>query len=268
MAVQLRENTHAVTEVVQNSPLDFAALEALAAALGDVSHGLEGWAAALDGDRLRTLGESLSRAADSLDQALAGAAGKIGDGPDAPPGRSDQEARGPVMPIQPAEALTALGGPFAEVLRDPDTVRQASASLRQVRKLVDGAGSRWPQVATSMTRSAAFLSGAEKQLQTALGQREQYERAIRNTTELAKVSSDLLPVMTDRLDARLGQQELSLERMSRGLNDVHDSLPEIERSAGTMIGTFRWLLWLVAGLVSLHGAFVVVTNFPPRRTAV
>jgi uncharacterized phage infection (PIP) family protein YhgE len=165
-----------------------------------------------------------------------------------------------------AEELPKVGKSFARMLRETQRLKDVSTALRQAQKLLDESGTQWPELAKAMNQSAIVLTAAQKQLTKALGKRDEYEDALHNTAELAKVSAELLPLLTDRLDVRLGEQEHSLEQMASGLAEVNQSLPAVETATTDIIGTLRWLLWLTAALVGLHGAFVIGTNVFASRS--
>jgi uncharacterized phage infection (PIP) family protein YhgE len=165
-----------------------------------------------------------------------------------------------------AEELPKVGKSFARMLRETQRLKEVAGALRQAQKLLDESHSQWPQLAKAMKQSATVLGGAHKQLKKALSQRTDYELALQSTAELARVSGELLPVLTDRIDVRLGQQEDSLEQMGSGLKEMNESLPQIEHTATDVLATLRWLLWLTAALVGLHGAVVIGTNVFPSRS--
>jgi uncharacterized phage infection (PIP) family protein YhgE len=166
-----------------------------------------------------------------------------------------------------AEELPKVGKSFARMLRETQRLKDVSTALRQAQKLLDESSTQWPELAKAMKQSATVLNAAQKQLTRALGKRDEYEDALHSTAELAKVSAELLPLLTDRLDVRLGEQEQSLQQMASGLNEVNDSLPAVESATIDIMGTLRWLLWLTAALVGLHGAFVIGTNVFATRDA-
>ncbi|HEY8504947.1 MAG TPA: hypothetical protein VIL46_10220 [Gemmataceae bacterium] len=156
-----------------------------------------------------------------------------------------------------ADELPQLGNTFAGMLRRAEQLAAVAGSLRKVRDGLDASLAHWPQLRASLKQSAAVLRGAQAQFERLLAQREEYERAAAASTELAEHFADLLPLFTDQLDVRLGEQEYALAQLKQGLSEVNASLPAAEETASELFATLRWLLWLVAGLVGVHGGYVL-----------
>jgi ABC-type transporter Mla subunit MlaD len=157
-----------------------------------------------------------------------------------------------------AEALPKMGRTLALMLRETKKLRDLATGLRAVRKTLDETLKAWPDVAAGLKMSATVLDRARAQLDETAANREQYEEAMESSTRVARSLADLLPVFTDQLDSRLGQQEASLEQMETGLVEVNKSLPVMEAKTGEVIQTVKWLLYLVALLVALHAGYVLL----------
>ena len=159
-----------------------------------------------------------------------------------------------------ADELPRLGQSFAKVLRETARLKELAVSLRGVRKGLDETAARWPDLAKTMQNSAKLLRGTQDRLDAVLKRRPQYEKAIKESAQLAQTFADLLPLFTDQLDSRLGQQEHALSQMEQGLSEVNGSLPQTAQTAGDLLAALRWLAVLVAGLIGLHGAYVLVES--------
>jgi uncharacterized phage infection (PIP) family protein YhgE len=157
-----------------------------------------------------------------------------------------------------AEALPKMGRTLAVTLRETRKLRDLATGLRAVRKTLDDTLKAWPEVAAGLKKSAAVLDEARARLDEATANREEYEQAMASSTSVARSLADLLPVFTDQLDSRLGQQEASLEQMEGGLAEVNNSLPVMESKTGDLIQTVKWLLYLVALMVALHAGYVLL----------
>lgn len=157
-----------------------------------------------------------------------------------------------------AEALPKMGRTLTVMLRETKKLRDLATGLRAVRKSLDDTLSAWPDVAAGLKKSAVVLDQARVQLDQAGASREEYEKAVQSSTQVARALAEMLPAFTDRLDSRLGQQEASLERMETGLTEVNQSLPVMEAKTGELVRTVKWLLYLVAALVALHAGYVLL----------
>lgn len=164
-----------------------------------------------------------------------------------------------------AEALPMLGRTLTTMLRETKKLRELAAALRAVRRTLDDTLRAWPEVAAGLKKSAGVLDQARAQLDQAAANRADYELAMASSTEVARSLADLLPAFTDQLDSRLGQQEASLEQMEAGLAEVNQSLPVMQEKTGDLVQTVRWLVFLMAALVGLHGCYVL---WEPARAVI
>lgn len=166
-----------------------------------------------------------------------------------------------------AEALPKMGRTLSQTLRETKRLRQLATGLRGVQKSLDDALKTWPDVASGLKKSATVLEAARTQLDTALANRTDYERAMESSTRVARSLADLLPAFTDQLDSRLGQQEASLEQMETGLTEVNQSLPVMEEKTGELVRTIKWLLYLVGALFALHAGYMLLEPLAASRFA-
>ncbi len=159
-----------------------------------------------------------------------------------------------------AEALPKIGRALATMLRETKKLRDLAKGLQAVQKTLDDTLKTWPEVAKGLKQSAVVLDRAREQLDQAASHRDDYERAMQSSSQIARSLADLLPAFTDQLDSRLGQQEASLEQMEAGLGEVNKSLPMMEEKTSDLIGMVKVLLYLVGTLLAFHAAWVLAES--------
>jgi hypothetical protein len=172
----------------------------------------------------------------------------------------------PEQAARMAEELPRLGADLAKVLRDTDKLKDVAVALKQAQKSIDLAVTRWPQLRTTMSRSAVVLRATQTQLNQALENRQEYEAAMRQTILLAETFAILLPDFTEQIDRQLAENEYALGDLGRSIHEVSASVPVYERTAVRLVETARLLLWLLGPIFALHGVYLVWSNRPHRRT--
>ncbi len=165
-----------------------------------------------------------------------------------------------------ADGLPKIGKSFSTILRETKKLKELAAAMRATQAILDENTKRWPEIAAGLKQSAVVLDQAQLQLKTAAKNRDQYERAMASTSEVAKSFADMLPELTDQLDSRLDQQHASLGQVEQGLAEINSSMPAVEGQTVRLLRTVRWLLWLVGGLVMLHAVYVLRMT-KPRPTS-
>jgi hypothetical protein len=164
----------------------------------------------------------------------------------------------PVQAAQMAESLPRVGQDLARMLRETRRLKEVSTALRQVQAGLDKTARNWPELRKTVQVSAKLLRATSRQLDQALQQREEYEKAIDQTATLGETFATMLPLFSQQMVQRLEDQEHSLDNLSRSLGEVRGVLPEYGQSAGRIADTARWLVWLVAAAVALHGAHILL----------
>jgi ABC-type transporter Mla subunit MlaD len=159
-----------------------------------------------------------------------------------------------------ADELPKLGADLARVLRDTEKLKDLADSLRQAQKGVDGAVTRWPELRKTLRRSATLLKSAQQQLRNVVEHRRDYEEAVSDTVALTEEFADRLPQFTHSLDGQLREQEQSFDELGRSIDEVGAALPAYARTASRLVQATRLLLWLVAGVVGLHGVYLVLSG--------
>ena len=110
---------------------------------------------------------------------------------------------------------------------------------------------------THFGRAAVLLRTTQAQLRQALERRSEYEAALKQSIVLAESFATLLPIYLESLDRQLAEQEQGLDELGQGLDDVSDVIPEYARATNGLVRTARLLAWLVTGIVTLHGAYLL-----------
>jgi uncharacterized phage infection (PIP) family protein YhgE len=165
------------------------------------------------------------------------------------------------------DELPQLITELTKVLRETARLREIATALRQAEKTIDHASSRWPELRTSLGKSAELLRGTQKQLQAVLGQRSDYESLFRQTVILSATFAESLPSLVQQVEDGLSQQEESLGDLDDSIEQVRESVPTMARSASRILITTRVLLGLVALMVGLHAGYVLAGTWTPKRSA-
>jgi hypothetical protein len=76
---------------------------------------------------------------------------------------------------------------------------------------------------------------------------------------LADAFTSLLPLYTQQLDNQLKEQERALGDLSHSIDEVGAALPPCALSANRIVQTGRLLIWLVAAIMALHGAYLTLS---------
>ncbi len=151
---------------------------------------------------------------------------------------------------QPNGAADKSMEPSAERFRELSTELRKNG--RQLQQIVRS----WPALVETMRSSARALKGSQRQLDAVLAQRAFCERAVHNSGQMTGTVEDLLDSYGAQFDVRLDEQEKALGQMEKGLNDVAETLPPVKQTANDVLLALRWMFFLVAGFIGLHGALV------------
>lgn len=167
-----------------------------------------------------------------------------------------------------ADVLPKLGSDLARILRDTQRMKEAAVALRQVQQGVDRTVARWPDLRKTFARFAAILAATHDQLDHAVTHRQEYEAAMQQTVQLAESFASILPLVTDQLDSRLDEEEQTLVDLGQSLQEVGHALPIYSQMAARLLQTGRVLAWLVAGIVGLHGCYLMLSVGMGRRYSI
>lgn len=158
-----------------------------------------------------------------------------------------------------AEALPRAGQDLAKMLRETKQLKDVAGSLRQARKGLDMTVARWPELRRALGNSAALMRTTRDQLDRAIEHRQEYEAALQQSVVLAESFSMMLPLFTEQLDNRLDEEEHALSELGQSLDEVKAVLPAYEHSTHRVFNAGRLLAWLAAGIVALHGVYLLLS---------
>ncbi len=164
-----------------------------------------------------------------------------------------------------AEELPRIGDDLAKLLRDTSRLKEVAGALRQAQKALGTAVAHWPELQTALHRSAKLLRATRGQLDHAVEHKHDYEAAVQQSVVLAESFATLLPLLTDQLDNRLDEEDHALRELEQSLGEVQTALPVYSRTAQQLVAAGRWLAWLVAAIVALHGAYLILSARLGRR---
>jgi DNA repair ATPase RecN len=174
----------------------------------------------------------------------------------------------PQRTAQLAEKLPQLGQNLAKILREAKRIQTVAVALRQAQSNVKEAARSLPELRQTVQTSAKVLRAARRQLTNIVRDRPKYEKALEQSAAVAEHVADALPDISDQLLAHLSRQEQSLDRMSQSLGKVSSALPQYGTATGQIADIGRWLLWLIAAVVALHGVSVLLGLWTRRAQPV
>jgi hypothetical protein len=102
-----------------------------------------------------------------------------------------------------------------------------------------------------------LLRATRSHLQTILKNRQQYETTRRQAVQLGESLATLLPLVTDQLNAQLGDQDQALDDLGLSIDEIGDMLPGYAHLLGRLLDLGRLLCWLVAATLGLHGFYLI-----------
>ena len=157
-----------------------------------------------------------------------------------------------------ADELPKLGEDLGRMLRDTKKLNDVADSLRQAEQGIALAVERWPQLRRTLGRSATLLKTMRGELDNTLKHREDYEAALRQTVVLADSFATLLPLLSEQFGEQMHDQERALDDLGQSIDEVSTALPAYAGATNRLVDTARWLVWLIAGIAGLHGAYLML----------
>jgi hypothetical protein len=104
-----------------------------------------------------------------------------------------------------------------------------------------------------------------RQMDHALQHRKEYEAAREQTVVLTEAVATTLPLVTNQLRDQLADQEQALTELGESVEEVSAAVPVYAQATTGVLRTCRLLIWLVAAIVGLHGAYLVLSARLGRR---
>ena len=122
------------------------------------------------------------------------------------------------------------------MLKETEKLKEISRGLQQAEGLLASAEKSWPGARDGLLKSAAQLRELKVKI----------DDGLKNP------------------GARLQQQEESLDNLRGGLQQIREAIPETSRTVAGIVTAVRWLFWVIAGLLVLHGATVLLDLRAPK----
>jgi uncharacterized phage infection (PIP) family protein YhgE len=158
-----------------------------------------------------------------------------------------------------SEELPKLGGDLAKVLRDTEKMKEVAEQLRQAQKGLEKALSGWPQIREAVTGTARVLKATQAQLATAVARQDDFKQAMNDTAKLSEDVAQALTMSTEELEKQMERHEKSFDELGQSAEGVSKSVPAYRDTAITLVQATSLLLWLVAGIVTLHAGYLIVS---------
>jgi uncharacterized phage infection (PIP) family protein YhgE len=174
----------------------------------------------------------------------------------------------PAKAAQVADNLPRLSADLARVLRDTHRLKEVATALRQGQQALDMAVSHWPELRRTLARSSTLLKATHTQLQQVLRNRDQYEAARQEAVHLGESFATMLPLLTDQMHGHLREQDYTLGDLSQSIYEVADLMPVYGQMTQRLLLAGRYLAWLMAGIIGLHGAYLALSGRIGRRCSV
>jgi len=126
---------------------------------------------------------------------------------------------------------------------------------------MEAASTRWPQLRTSLEKSASVLRITQSRLKRALSHRDEAAEALKQSVELSAVFAKNLPALLEQLERGLEHQENSLGELSGSIEKVTEAVPEAAQSVSRLLAMARLLLTLFGLIAGVHGGFLVIGHW-------
>lgn len=163
----------------------------------------------------------------------------------------------PKQAMQVAEYLPKLTQDLSKVFKETHKFKEVAAALRQAQNELRNTSKNWPQLQKTILGSAHLLKATQKQLEKALLHQKEYEKALEQSVNLADGFAAMLPLMSQQMLVQLEEQEQSLNDLGDSLGEVGNVMVSHGKIADSLVDTGRWLVWLIAIVVSLHGCYLL-----------
>jgi uncharacterized phage infection (PIP) family protein YhgE len=167
-----------------------------------------------------------------------------------------------------ADSLPRVGKGLAKVLRDTDRLKEVARGLRVARKSIDGVADHWPDLCAMLGNSATLLRTMQYQLDQALLHRGDYQKVANQMVLLADAFAVMLPYLTDQLLGQMAEEEQALNELGTSIDEVGEMVPAYGEMTGRFLQIGRFLAWLVAAIVGLHGTYLVLSAKMGRRFSI
>jgi uncharacterized phage infection (PIP) family protein YhgE len=159
-----------------------------------------------------------------------------------------------------AQELPLLTSDVVRVLRETERLKDVAASIRETRTKMAEAVARLPRARKGLYESAARIRRLKERLDAALNDPQGYQQTIQQTIQLTDSAANIIPLLANRL-SHLETQQKGLAELGTSLGEVHDALPVMADNTVTILTLLRWMLWVGAALMAVHGLAQIVTSW-------
>jgi DNA repair ATPase RecN len=163
----------------------------------------------------------------------------------------------PQQAAQLAEDLPRLGQDLTAVLKETARFRDVATALRKAQQELESSARVWPKLQKTVHASASLLQAASQQLDDALEQQGDYDKALERSITVGDGVAALVPVLTEEMLLQLDEQERSLDGLGESLGEVGSIMSGYSVTGGELVDTARLLVWLMAVLVALHCCYLL-----------
>ena len=159
-----------------------------------------------------------------------------------------------------AKELPKIGKDLADVLRQTNELSEVAKSLRGAQQNLELMAKSWPKVEQATAQSAKLLEQTANQLDNALDHEKEHKQSLKKVLTMTESTARLMPTVATSLDESLDQQAKSLDQLQGSLQRTSENVTPLADSASSVLQTVRWLLWLFAGIVAIHGSHLLANR--------
>jgi ABC-type transporter Mla subunit MlaD len=158
-----------------------------------------------------------------------------------------------------ADNLPRVGQDLAQVLRETENLKDMASALRKAKDGINKVARGLPDFRTVFRRSATVLRTMQRQLDRALLDRGDYQKAMHETVVLAEAFAMMLPFLTDQLLVQLAEEEKALGDLEHSIDDVGEMLPAYGELAGRFAEIGRFVAWIIAAGIAVHAMYLILS---------
>ena len=150
------------------------------------------------------------------------------------------------------QLLTTLPQPL-----DLLPVMTVAVNLRQSQRQLNGTLNAWSELVETMQRSSAMLNVSRRQLDGIVARQSQYEQAMTQSRKLTRTAEEMLEASTAQFDARLAEQQHSLQQLDNGIRDFSEAVPAARATASNILSVGYLALMSIGGLLGVHALLLL-----------
>lgn len=166
-----------------------------------------------------------------------------------------------------AKELPQIGKDLAAMLRETADLKEVATSLRESSRGINSTVSSWPALQKSMQASAKLLRSTQSKLKVALENESSHKQALLESMKTADSLARVMPMVSEQLDEQLQNQSKSLDALQGSMTRVNQNVPSLSATAINVLTTVRWLLWVFACIIAVHGAHLLLAQARSPRSS-